>query len=866
MNAGRRRLLYLGFGVGVLLVAIAGTQLVSTRISESPASRSEAPWDQIRQLRSEGRYGEALQAAQEMSRALARDAGAPAWQRADAARVVATLAAVASLPDSIRRALAEADRADATIHDLMIRGRYRLAVVQAQKQLAVRSQVLGEEALDVAVSLSALGDLDMVQGDFHEARAYHDRALTLRRKTLGEKHPDVAQSLESLGLAEKSLGRLDEARSCYQHSYDLRRELFGAVHPSIAAGMSRQADLLRREGRVEDAVALFRSALQMLHSTSGRDSPEAAEVLSNLGLVEYFREDYKSADRYLRRAVELGHRVSGVSLETMALSTSVYGATLWKEHKYAEAEPVQRESARAYEFLRRQGKPGRRPCHALGIYSQIALTQLERGEFDSAWTSLERSLSRSVLDGLEPPADSAAAWEVDDAPDDDRFSSLARVRSQISDQTALVGWVMSFRAGLSIWDYPIWGYVIRRQGPVHWVRIDRPAGPGGDTGMTAMYDLSVALAAEAAWPVRMPANPELAAKAARTYRELVLPLHPLLVGVTHLVVVRAFLNAGLNVETLIDPDGSFLGERYEVSYAPSATIYVWMREHRGPQHDPRTWRALAVGDPGSGSEPAAPMTTAEPASWRPPAPAPSALAARNRAGSPYTPTVRATEVVESPSLLPGSREEVRIVAALFPASTVLLGREASKRNLAFLSQRGRLGDFDLVHLALHVQYDRQRSDAFLLLFGEAGDSIRPTDGMAAERDDRIGALEILSTWKLNADLVTVSACQAGWAIAGTEALAGIGEALFRVGAHCLLVSPWDVDDTATSLLMQRFYQNLAGVYPDERHGQIGQPMSKLLALHEASNWLREYRDARGRQPFANPIYWGAFALVGDAGD
>jgi hypothetical protein len=54
------------------------------------------------------------------------------------------------------------------------------------------------------------------------------------------------------------------------------------------------------------------------------------------------REDYKSAERYLRRAVELGHRVSGVSLETMALSTSVYGATLWKEPKYAEAEPEQR--------------------------------------------------------------------------------------------------------------------------------------------------------------------------------------------------------------------------------------------------------------------------------------------------------------------------------------------------------------------------------------------------------------------------------------------------------------------------------------------------------------------------------------------
>ena len=80
------------------------------------------------------------------------------------------------------------------------------------------------------------------------------------------------------------------------------------------------------------------------------------------------------------------------------------------------------------------------------------------------------------------------------------------------------------------------------------------------------------------------------------------------------------------------------------------------------------------------------------------------------------------------------------------------------------------------------------------------------------------------------------------------------------------MSSWDVDDASAARLMERFYQDLAGLYADERLGHVGQPMSKALALHEASNWLREYRDSQGRQPFANPIYWAAFTLVGDAGE
>ena len=175
-------------------------------------------------------------------------------------------------------------------------------------------------------------------------------------------------------------------------------------------------------------------------------------------------------------------------------------------------------------------------------------------------------------------------------------------------------------------------------------------------------------------------------------------------------------------------------------------------------------------------------------------------------------------------------------------------------------------NFDLVHLALHTDEDADAVANRRLVLGEDGQAIAAAEGTAADHGGGISASEIQMSWKLDADLVTVSACSARQTGSWVEQMAGFGEAFLRAGAHSLLSSLWDVDDTATSLLMQRFYEDLAGAYRDERGGLTGQPMSKVRALHEARNWLRGYRDSQGRQPFANPVYWAAFTLVGDAGE
>src|SRR5262249_25572727 len=119
---------------------------------------------------------------------------------------------------------------------------------------------------------------------------------------------------------------------------------------------------------------------------------------------------------------------------------------------------------------------------------------------------------------------------------------------------------------------------------------------------------------------------------------------------------------------------------------------------------------------------------------------------------------------------------------------------------------------------------------------------------------------------------------------GGEGYLGFAQALLLAGARSVVLSLWKVDDTATALLMIRFYENLLGKR-DGRAGSVSD-RSKAEALREAKHWLRNLtadevqqwaaalpageRGERARppaarsaaRPYAHPYYWAAFILIG----
>jgi CHAT domain-containing protein/tetratricopeptide (TPR) repeat protein len=156
-----------------------------------------------------------------------------------------------------------------------------------------------------------------------------------------------------------------------------------------------------------------------------------------------------------------------------------------------------------------------------------------------------------------------------------------------------------------------------------------------------------------------------------------------------------------------------------------------------------------------------------------------------------------------------------------------LGQEA---NGALLQEKG--VQHNTLHLSCHGFFDP---------IDPLASGLQLADGVLTARD--------IMGMKLNADLVTLSACQTALSDQqpGDE-LVGLTRALLYAGASSVLVTLWSVNAVAALELMGDFYGRL-------RSKDGAKVTSEAVALREAMLAMRKERE--------HPYYWAPFILVGD---
>jgi CHAT domain-containing protein len=255
------------------------------------------------------------------------------------------------------------------------------------------------------------------------------------------------------------------------------------------------------------------------------------------------------------------------------------------------------------------------------------------------------------------------------------------------------------------------------------------------------------------------------------------------------------------------PDGRrrYLIELAPLHVAPSISVAARWRRAAEP---PRPWSLAAFGDP-TGT-----ATTAARASL-----------------------VRADG--ERLTALPGARDEVLGLRALFPGARIFVGADATEDRARQEAPRA-----NLVHFACHGLLDER-------VPLDSGLALARSSGQGAESAPRgnglLQAWEIFEQLRLDAELVTLSACDtATGAAAAGEGLQSLTRAFQFAGARRVLASLWPVSDASTAELMRRFYTRLsAGASPAE-------------ALQAAQAAFVERGGAQ-----AHPFHWAAFTLHGD---
>jgi CHAT domain-containing protein len=178
--------------------------------------------------------------------------------------------------------------------------------------------------------------------------------------------------------------------------------------------------------------------------------------------------------------------------------------------------------------------------------------------------------------------------------------------------------------------------------------------------------------------------------------------------------------------------------------------------------------------------------------------------------------------------LPGAQKEAEEIARLRPDSTVLMRADATKTAAKKLA-----GNFAYLHFASHGKFDP--SDPLQSGIYLANDKDTGTSGTLT--------VDELYSLNLNADLVTLSACETGLGrINNGDDLVGLTRGFFYAGVSSIISSLWEVDDKATYLMMTRFYGEL-------------DKAPKAEALRKAQLAVKA--------KYPHPYYWASFQLTGN---
>ena len=181
--------------------------------------------------------------------------------------------------------------------------------------------------------------------------------------------------------------------------------------------------------------------------------------------------------------------------------------------------------------------------------------------------------------------------------------------------------------------------------------------------------------------------------------------------------------------------------------------------------------------------------------------------------------------------LPGARAEAESVAARFRTKPIL-DRAATESLVVANWSRLRV-----LHLATHglAFPDPDRAlDSYVCL--------TPTRGA----DGHLTAAKILRLPESQFELVVLSACETALgSLSQSEGIVGLPRCLLANGAQSVIASMWNLDDRATSWLVQRFYYHLLNDRDEP---------PKSVALWRAM--------VETRRRWGDPRYWAAFQLYG----
>ncbi|HEY6945580.1 MAG TPA: CHAT domain-containing protein [Candidatus Acidoferrum sp.] len=702
------------------------------------------------------------------------------------------------------------------------------------------------------MALRVLAEMEIARERFQPALKYLDQVR--------ESHPDNAQAqielLDGLAVVHQRLGEYQKAAEVLQEAMPIAEKANSAYSTQLVANLGEAQESL---GQLSEALASENRALAMLRKTGGNPDDDW-QIERRIGHIDRTLAKGEEALAHYENSIHTIEllRASALNTEGGLASFSARSQTVYEEtadllydlgRPGESLEMAERGRARAFLdmlAMSRSGVPDERtPEQRQQEDSKLArITAVQKQLWKPDLSPADEKRIKAELTSAE---DDLEKFHVEVRQSNPRYASVHYPepvsvsliqKSLLDNRTVLLEFLLGEKRSL-LWVVSKQKLSVGVLPPRKEIEEEVAAYRKTLTEKTSALTLQTSVS-------------EIERRGKQLYSSLFKPVENFIPSGSTLLIVPDGNLGYLPFESLVmgsrhTPSGEvqplYMLDKFAIDYGPSASALVAVREaSTGTQE--RTKTLLAFGDPLAQTESILGRNSSASGATRsvdtsvdtntektasatgPAAPAPSS----DTVSSEYA------ERGFSLSRLPFTRDEVLGISKLYPASQrqIYLGEDAREETV----KSEKLDAYRYIHFASHGFIDESHPERSGILFSRVPNS----------SEDGVLQMGEIIRLKLNADLVTLSACSTGLGkLVNGEGVLGLTRAFFYAGARNVAVSLWNVNDSATATLMESFY------------GNLNQGLPKSAALRQAKLALLHGKNVT----WSHPYFWAPFVLVGE---
>lgn len=225
-------------------------------------------------------------------------------------------------------------------------GRYDLALESLQHALQLLTQHQLENTLEAAQAMNFLGQVYKSTGKDRQAIEQMQMVLNIRQDKIKSEHPLIAAAYNDLGFVYSQIDN-EKALDYYEKALGMYKKLYGTQHPKIAIASTNLGFIYRDEKLYGDAINHFETALNIWKNEHANPHPTKAFVLFNLGKTYLQMGNRQATRDYFREALDMYTRSYGDKHPDIATVLNAMGNLEIEAGRYNEALRLYQQALKA---------------------------------------------------------------------------------------------------------------------------------------------------------------------------------------------------------------------------------------------------------------------------------------------------------------------------------------------------------------------------------------------------------------------------------------------------------------------------------------------------------------------------------------